>query len=103
MKDKGLVVQDLRAGSRSTSSGFYAPGGKITVLLGRNNAGKTPICRLVAGLPGPATGDVSFDGVDLRDLKPGLRPISMVYQAFVTYPHWTVFENIASPFVARPG
>ena len=70
---------------------------QINVLLGRNRAGKTALCRLIAGLAGPATGRVALDGAALEKSH---RPVAMVYQAFVNYPNWTVAGNIASPLVA---
>lgn len=81
--------------------------GTITVVLGRNQSGKTPLCRLVAGLQGPASGKVSFTGNSSiaepshtrgRGAKSG--PVALVFQAFVNYPNWTVAQNIASPLIA---
>jgi len=77
------------------------PAGEIAVVLGANQAGKTDLCRLLAGLHTRARGQIRLDGVDLAGLKPQHRPVSMVYQAFVNYPNLTVRENIASPLRAR--
>ena len=74
--------------------------GSLNVVLGRNRSGKTALCRLLAGLPGPATGRVLLDGADISALPPARRPVALVNQAFVNYPHWTVARNIASPMVA---
>ena len=76
------------------------PAGGVSVVLGTNFAGKTALCRLVAGLHGPATGRVTLDGEPLDDLSPGDRPVALVVQDFVNYPHWTVAQNIASPMRA---
>ncbi len=70
---------------------------KIHVLLGGNNAGKTAFCRLLAGLPGPASAKVEFDAECWDALPTRQRPVALVYQAFVNYPHWTVAQNLASP------
>ena len=74
---------------------------EITVVLGANQAGKTDLCRLIAGLHTSARGNIRLNQVDLDGLKPQQRPVSMVYQAFVNYPNLTVRENIASPLRAR--
>ena len=75
--------------------------GSINVVLGRNRSGKTALCRTLAGLPGPACGDLEIDGRAYEaNQAPGSRPVALVYQAFVNYPHWTVEQNIASPLVA---
>ena len=76
------------------------PAGGVSVVLGTNFGGKTALCRLVAGLHGPATGRVTLDGEPLDDLSPGDRPVALVVQDFVNYPHWTVAQNIASPMRA---
>jgi glycerol transport system ATP-binding protein len=74
--------------------------GSINVVLGRNHSGKTALCRLVAGLPSPATALVRIDGEEQgRDIARS-RPVAMVYQAFVNYPNWNVADNIASPLKA---
>lgn len=75
--------------------------GKITVVLGANRAGKTDLCRLIAGLHTIATGELGLDGLVLDGLPPQRRPVSMVYQAFVNYPNLSVHDNIASPLIAR--
>jgi glycerol transport system ATP-binding protein len=75
--------------------------GSVTVILGRNHSGKTALCRLLAGLPTAATAAVSVGGQSMAGLRPAQRPVAMVQQAFVNYPHWTVAENLASPLRAR--
>lgn len=75
--------------------------GEISVVLGANRAGKTDLCRLIAGLHTRTRGDIRLDRMDLGGLKPQRRPVSMVYQAFVNYPNLTVGANIASPMRAQ--
>lgn len=75
--------------------------GETSVVLGTNNAGKTDLCRLIAGLHTQASGTIRLDDRELGSLAPQHRPVSLVYQAFVNYPNLTVSENIASPMVAR--
>ncbi|QNM98088.1 ABC transporter ATP-binding protein [Chitinimonas koreensis] len=71
--------------------------GKINVLLGQTRAGKTTLMRLMAGLDRPSQGRVLADGVDVTGVSVRRRKLAMVYQQFVNYPSFTVFENIASP------
>lgn len=44
------------------------PEGEIVALLGRNGAGKTTTLKSILGLTPPRTGDVVFEGEDLRGL-----------------------------------
>jgi len=99
-----LVVSDVRLrpdtqGSHEFDHEFAA--GEITVVLGANQSGKTDLCRLIMGLNTRARGRVWIDGHEVSGDGPRQRPVSLVYQAFVNYPNFTVAQNIASPLVAR--
>jgi len=69
----------------------------LNVLLGPTTAGKTSLMRLMAGLDRPSTGRVRERGVDVTGRAVRTRSVAMVYQQFINYPSFTVFENIASP------
>ena len=70
---------------------------QFNVLLGTTLSGKTSLMRLMAGLEQPASGSVWFDGKDITGLSVQDRDVAMVYQQFINYPNFTVYENIASP------
>jgi len=69
----------------------------FNVLLGTTLSGKTSLMRLMAGLERPGSGSVWFDGKDITKHSVQDRDVAMVYQQFINYPNFTVFENIASP------
>lgn len=69
----------------------------LTVLLGRTLAGKTSLMRLMAGLDRPSAGRIMLDSADVTGLSVRKRSVAMVYQQFINYPSFTVYENIASP------
>jgi glycerol transport system ATP-binding protein len=71
--------------------------GTINVLLGATQAGKTSLMRLMAGLDKPGGGRVLADGRDVTGVPVRERDLAMVYQQFINYPSFTVFDNIASP------
>ncbi len=71
--------------------------GSLYMLLGPTLAGKTSLMRIMAGLDRPATGQVWIDGRDVTGLSVRKRSVAMVYQQFINYPSFTVYENIASP------
>ncbi len=76
----------------------------FNTLLGETLAGKTTLLRLAAGLVKPTDGEVWFGGRNVTGVPVQKRRVSMVYQQFINYPNFTVFENIASPLrVARVG
>lgn len=71
--------------------------GALNVLLGPTLAGKTSVMRLFAGLDRPTTGRVLVDGREVAAIPTQKRGVAMVYQQFINYPAFTVYENIASP------
>jgi glycerol transport system ATP-binding protein len=73
-----------------------APQG-FNTLLGETLAGKTTLLRLMAGLVKPSAGSVWFGGRDVTGMPVQQRRVSMVYQQFINYPNFSVFDNIASP------
>ena len=76
--------------------------GGFNVLLGTTLSGKTTLMRLMAGLEAPTSGEVWFDDKNVTGIAVQKREVAMVYQAFINYPSFTVFDNIASPLrVAR--
>ena len=72
-------------------------GGEFNILLGTTLSGKTTLMRLMAGLEKPSTGEVWADGVNVTGIPVQKRSVAMVYQAFINYPSFTVYDNIASP------
>jgi multiple sugar transport system ATP-binding protein len=69
--------------------------GEFMVLLGPSGCGKTTLLRLLAGLEYPNGGRVHIGDVDVTDLPPRKRDLSMVFQSYAVFPHLTVFDNIA--------
>lgn len=71
--------------------------GSLNVLLGPTLSGKTSLMRLMAGLDKPTSGDILMDGTSVLKTPVQKRNVAMVYQQFINYPAFTVYENIASP------
>ena len=69
----------------------------INVLLGSTLAGKTTLMQIMAGLDKPTSCEIWFNGENVTGKEVQKRNCSMVYQQFINYPNFTVFENIASP------
>jgi glycerol transport system ATP-binding protein len=69
----------------------------INILLGSTLAGKTTLMQIMAGLLKPTSGEIWFNEKNVTGLKVQERNVSMVYQQFINYPNFTVYENIASP------
>ena len=69
----------------------------INILLGPTLSGKTTLMQIMAGLDKPTKGEIWFGGENVTGMKVQKRNVSMVYQQFINYPNFTVYENIASP------
>ena len=66
-------------------------------MLGSTLAGKTTLMQIMAGLLKPTSGEIWFNEKNVTGLKVQERNVSMVYQQFINYPNFSVYENIASP------
>ena len=71
--------------------------GTFNTLLGSTLAGKTTLMQLMAGLERPTTGEVLFRGKIVTGVPVQQRNVTMVYQQFINYPNFNVYDNIASP------
>jgi molybdate transport system ATP-binding protein len=75
--------------------------GEVVALLGPNGAGKTTLLRAVAGLVSFSSGHVRLDGQVLEDTATGAyvpterRPIGVVFQDYLLFPHLSVLDNVA--------
>ena len=77
------------------------PDGKTMVVLGPSGCGKTTLLKIIAGLIPPDSGEVRYDGVDVKDVRPGDRRIGMVFQNYALYPHFSSRTNVLAYFLFR--
>ena len=73
------------------------PKGSRTCLMGRNGMGKTTLLKCIMGLLPAASGEILFDGSDLRPQPPEARArrgIGYVPQGREIFPQLTVEENL---------
>jgi ABC-type sugar transport system ATPase subunit len=75
--------------------------GETLVVLGPSGCGKTTLLKIIAGLIEPDSGEVRYDGADMKDVPPGARRIGMVFQSYALYPHLISRTNVLSYFLFR--
>lgn len=77
---------------------FEAREGEILCLLGPSGGGKSTLLRLAAGLEPLQEGEILLDGELLArpgaEPPPEARPVGLVFQDHVLFPHLRVSENI---------
>lgn len=69
--------------------------GEFMVLLGPSGCGKSTTLRMIAGLEGITSGELSIDGRVINNVPAKDRDIAMVFQSYALYPHMTVKDNMA--------
>ncbi|MER5177520.1 ABC transporter ATP-binding protein [Streptomyces sp. NPDC002896] len=90
--DARLVVD---RGTFHLDVALTAAPGEVVALLGPNGAGKTTALRALAGLTPLTGGHLRLDGSDLDRTPPETRPVGVVFQDYLLFPHLTALDNIA--------
>ncbi|MFI1505586.1 ABC transporter ATP-binding protein [Streptomyces sp. NPDC020597] len=90
--DARLVVE--RGAFRLDVELRVAPG-EVVALLGPNGAGKTTALRALAGLTPLSGGRLRLDGEALERTPPESRPVGVVFQDYLLFPHLTALDNVA--------
>jgi ABC-type sugar transport system ATPase subunit len=94
------IEEDLPA---ETSKGVIAldkvtltiPNGQTFTIVGPSGCGKSTLLRVVSGIESNYSGDVLYDGVNVRDMAPGERYIGMVFQNYALYPNFNNEGNLS--------
>jgi molybdate transport system ATP-binding protein len=90
--DARLVVD---RGSFRLDVAVTAAPGDVVALLGPNGAGKTTALRALAGLTPLTGGHLRLDGADLDRVPPESRPVGVVFQDYLLFPHLSALDNVA--------
>ncbi|MBB2747442.1 UNVERIFIED_ORG: molybdate transport system ATP-binding protein [Microbispora rosea subsp. rosea] len=69
--------------------------GEVVALLGPNGAGKTTALRALAGLTAMSGGHINLDGRPLHTVPPEQRPVGVVFQDYLLFPHLSALDNVA--------
>ncbi|MDT8861930.1 glycine betaine/L-proline ABC transporter ATP-binding protein ProV [Alkalihalobacillus sp. MEB130] len=98
-KSKTEILKNTGCTVGVNQASFQVHSGEIFVIMGLSGSGKSTLVRLLNRLIDPTSGKVEIDGEDvvkmsseqLREVR--RKKISMVFQKFALFPHYTVLEN----------
>src|SRR5215471_11820040 len=91
----------LRLSRLNLDTAFTVASGEVLALLGPNGSGKSTTLRALMGLLALSGGRVVLDGTVLEDpaqrikLPPEQRPIGLMFQDYLLFPHLSAVENVA--------
>lgn len=71
--------------------------GEILALTGPSGAGKTTLCRAIAGLERPNAGSITLGGSNISNMPAARRRVALMFESYALYPHFTVERNVMSP------
>ena len=83
----------LAQGDFRLTADFEVPDG-VTAVIGPSGGGKSTLLAAVAGFLMPQSGRVLWQGTELTGMKPGDRPVSMLFQDNNLFPHMTIEQNV---------
>jgi molybdopterin-binding protein len=91
----------LRLGGLDLDVSLTAGADEVVAVVGPNGAGKTMLLRALAGLVRPDRGRVTLGDVELTHLPPERRPVAVVFQDALLFPHLSALDNVAYGLRAR--
>ncbi|SES07790.1 ABC transporter ATP-binding protein [Salisediminibacterium halotolerans] len=68
--------------------------GSVMSLVGPSGCGKSTLLRAVAGLTALSSGQILIENEDITTVKAEKRPVVMMFQDPLLFPHLTILENV---------
>lgn len=84
----------LGQGAFRLSADWSVAAGAKLALIGPSGAGKSTLLMGIAGFLPPSAGRITWQGQDLAGVKPGARPVTILFQDHNLFPHLTVTDNL---------
>ncbi|OWJ75609.1 ATP-binding cassette domain-containing protein [Haematobacter missouriensis] len=84
----------IRQGDFVLSADFTVEAGRRVAVMGPSGAGKSTLLNAIAGFLPLASGRILWAGEDIGGLRPGARPMTVLFQDNNLFPHLTVSQNV---------
>lgn len=89
------VSKDFDGHEALTGINLYIRRNEFVTLLGPSGCGKTTTLRLIGGFEYPTSGEIFFEGKNIKEVPPYKRRVNTVFQRYALFPHMNVGENVA--------
>lgn len=89
--DRVRIVQDDFA----LAADWAIPSGALVAVIGPSGAGKSTLLGAVAGFVPVQSGRVLWQGREITQASPSVRPVSILFQDNNLFPHLSAFQNVA--------
>jgi thiamine transport system ATP-binding protein len=63
--------------------------------LGPSGGGKSTLLSAIAGFKTEESGRILHRGIDITEMKPANRPVTLLFQDHNLFPHMSVYQNVA--------
>ena len=73
---------------------FELKSSQLVGVIGKSGSGKSTLFNLLSGFLKPKEGSIYFSNINITNLKPFDRDISILFQDHNNFNHLTIFENI---------
>ena len=91
LKLEGVRIQQ---GSFSLTADLAVEKGRKVAVIGPSGAGKSTLLGAVGGFVDVVAGRVACGGQDITDVRPGARPVAMLFQDNNLFPHLSIRQNV---------
>lgn len=84
----------LRRSDFTLRADFTLAAGRAHAVIGPSGGGKSTLLLALAGFVRPVSGRIRIGGVDVTDLPPAERPLTLLFQDNNLFPHLDVAANV---------
>ena len=93
--EEDLPIETIQGVTALDHVNLTIPNGRTFVVVGPSGCGKSTLLRIIAGLITDYSGQVFYDGEDVKDIPPKDRYIGMVFQNYALYPNFNGEGNLS--------